>query len=336
MHAFEFLRPGSSKLPVKPIYAVAGDDAYLRDESIRAITRRAVDGGDTEMALSRVIGDHAKLAEVLDEVRTLPFLAKSRVVVVDNADPFITTYRKELEAYAEKPSSSGVLILSAKSWPGNTKLAKLLDKVGLAIECKTPDERDLPTWLIELAKTRAKVALDLDAARFLVELVGPEVGLLASEVEKLAVYVGDRAQIRREDVARMVGSGRIEKIFAVLDAATAGDGQEALEDLDHLLASGEAPFKLIGGMTYSLRKLHHAGQLRLARVDLKSACQAAGIYPNSVEKTAKQHKHLGPTRVAAIPQILLAADLDIKGNSTLPPRVVLERLLFNLVSPRRD
>jgi len=241
MHAFEFLRPSPTKRDVKPIYAVSGDDAYLRDESIRAIGRLAVGGGEGETAVSRVAGDHAKLADVLDEVRTLPFLAKCRVVVVDNADPFVTAFRKELEAYAEKPSRSGVLILSAKSWPGSTKLAKQVDKVGLAIECKTPDERDLPAWLIELAKARGKTKLDADAARLLVDLVGAEVGLLASEVDKLIVYVGDRGQIRREDVAKMVGSGRIEKIFAVVDAATTGNGRAAIEDLDHLLASGTTP-----------------------------------------------------------------------------------------------
>ena len=336
MHAFEFLKPTAAKRDLKPIYAVAGDDAYLRDESIRVIVRQAVGDGDAELALSRVVGDHAKLADVLDEVRTLPFLAKCRVVVVDNADPFVTAHRKELEAYAEKPSRSGVLILAAKSWPGNTKLAKQVEKVGLAIECKTPDERDLPAWLVQLAKARGKAKLDDDAARLLVDLVGPEVGLLASEVDKLIVYVGDRNHVRREDVAKMVGSGRIEKIFAVVDAATTGNAREAIEDLDHLLASGEPPLKMTAGMTYSLAKLHHAGQLRLAKVDLPSACQAAGIYSGMVKKTHAQHAHLGPGRVDSLPKLLLAADLDLKGNSTLTPRVILERLVMELSRPRED
>ena len=94
MHAFEFLKPGGGKRDLKPLYVVAGDDAYLPDDSIHAIARQAVGGTDIEMALVRLTGDHARLADVLDEVRTLPFLAKCRVVVVDNADPFITAHRK--------------------------------------------------------------------------------------------------------------------------------------------------------------------------------------------------------------------------------------------------
>ncbi len=335
MHAFEFLRsPG--KVGAKPLYAVSGDDAYLRDESLKAIARQALGAEADDLSVSRFPGETASLPDVLDELRTLPFLARCRVVIVDGADPFVTSHRKELEVYAEKPSSSGVLVLSVKSWPGNTKLAKLVEKVGLSIDCKAPDERELPGWLVQLAKSQSKAKLEDDAARLLVELVGPEVGLLASEVEKLAVYVGETAVIRREDVARMVGAGRVETIWRTVDAATTGQAGEALVDLDHLLGSGDHPIKIIAGMTFSLQKVHHAGQLRRARIELKDACQRAGIYPGAAEKTGRQHSHLGPSRVDRLPGLLLQADLDLKGDSTLPPRVILERLLVQLARPRQD
>ncbi len=335
MHAFEFLR-SAGKSGVKPIYAVSGDDAYLRDESLKLIAREALGPDADDFAVSRLSGDSATLPDVLDELRTLPFLARCRVVIVDGADPFVTAHRKELEAYAEKPAKSGVLILSVKAWPGNTKLAKLVEKVGLAIDAKAPDERDLPGWLVQLAKDQSKAKLEPEAARLLVELVGPEVGLLAAEVEKLAVYVGEKAVIRRDDVARMVGAGRVEKIFGIIDAATTGHAGEALLDLDHLLGSGEHPIKIIAGMTYSLQKVHHAGQLRRARFELRDACQRAGIYPGAAEKTGKQHAHLGPGRVDRLPAMLLQADLDLKGDSQLPPRVILERLMVQLARPRND
>lgn len=335
MHAFEFLRPANRAVQ-KPIFAVSGDDAYLRDETLKAIARGALGGQADDMAVARFSGDQASLADVLDEVRTLPFLARCRVAIVDGADPFVTGHRKELETYAERPSESGVLVLSVKSWPGNTKLAKLVDKVGLSVECKAPDERELPAWLVQLAKARSGAKLDDEAARLLVELVGPEVGLLASEVEKLAVYVGERNAIDRDDVARMVGAGRVETIWRTVDAATTGQAAEALADLDRLLGSGEAPVRLLAGMSFSLQKLHHAGQLRRARVDLREACQKAGIFSGAVEKARQQHAHLGPTRVDALPGLLLQADLDLKGDSTLPPRVILERLLVRLAGRRQD
>jgi DNA polymerase-3 subunit delta len=335
VHALELLR-NPTKVPVKPVYALFGDDAFLRRESLEAIERAVLGSEADELAVTRFEGTQASLADVLDEVRTLPFFSKQRFVVVADADPFVTAHRKELEAYAEHPSSAGILVLSVKTWTSTTRLAKLVEKVGLAVECKGPHERELTPWLVHLARSRYEAHLDDDAARLLIELVGPEVGLLVGEVEKLAVYVGERARIHRDDVARMVGAGRIETIWKTLDAATTGRGDLALEHLDGLLTSGEHPVGLLAAMSFSLVKVHHAAWLRRARLDVREACRQAGIPSSAIEKTQQQHAHLGPRRADQLPALLLQADLDLKGASQLTPRVVLERLLVRLASPRED
>lgn len=337
MLALEFLKnpagPG-----IKPVYALFGDDAYLRREALEGIARAALGEEPDEPALTRFPGDQATLADVLDEVRTLPFFARRRLAVVEGADPFVTAHRRELETYVEAPSESGCLVLLVKTWAGTTKLAKLVDRVGLAVDCRAPHERELADWIVQLARARHATRLEHDAANLLVELVGPEIGLLASEVEKLATYVGATNPIRRADVARMVGAGRVETIWQLLDAATLGKAKEALADLDRLITAGEHPVGLLAAMSSSLRKIHHAGELRRRRVEAREACQEAGIpaFPNSVEKLKKQHAHLGPTRVGRLPERLLQADLDLKGASMLPPRTVLERLIIDLARPRED
>lgn len=337
MHALEYLRQ-SARDEVKPIYAISGDDAFLRGKVLDAIVAAALGGQADDMAVTRFAGESAGLADVLDEVRTLPFLVKRRVVVVENADPFVTAHRRELEQYAEAPSRAGVLVLIPKSFPGNTRLAKLVDKVGTIVEAKSPGESELAGWLIHMARDEHKLKLADDSARLLVELVGAETGILAAELAKLAVYVGERATIKREDVTKMVGAGRVETIWKTLDAATTGRTGEAIQYLDRLLGAGEHPVGLLAAMSVSLRKLHYAGQLRRARVEFKEACRQAGIptFPAALDQTQRQHAHLGPGRVDALPDWLLRADLDLKGSSQLPPRAVLERLIVRLAVPRKD
>jgi DNA polymerase III subunit delta len=332
MHAVDFLRhPEETEL--KPIYAVFGDESFLRQQAIEAISRIALGGDGDDLAITRFPGDKTSLANVLDEARTLPFLAPRRVVVVEDADPFVSAHRQDLERYADHTSATGVLVLSVKTWPMTTKLAKRVEVVGLSIECTTPSESTLSSWLIALARARG-VKLEQSAAQLMVELVGPEPGLLSSEVEKLSVYVGDQKVIRDEDVARMVGAGRVQEIWKILDAATTGQGGRALVDLDRLIASGEHPVGLLAAMTFSLRKIHYAGMLRRARRNLADACREAGLFKFAMVE--KQHAHLGPTRVSRLPEMLLKADLDLKGSSQLPDRVVLERLIVQLASPRQD
>jgi DNA polymerase-3 subunit delta len=337
VHAIELLRePGG--VPVKPLYAVFGDDAFLRREVLREIRATVLPGEDDELSVARFAGAEASLADVLDELRTLPFFARTRVVIVDEADPFVTAHRKEMEAYAEHPAARGVLVLGVKTWPANTRLAKLVEKVGLAVDCKGPHDRQLLPWLVHIAKVRYHATLEPVAAELLVELVGSEVGLLVAEVEKLSVYVGSKGKIHREDVARLVGAGRIETVWKVLEAATTGRGDLALEHVDRLISAGEHPVGLLAAMSVSLLRVYHAGRLRGRRVELKEACAAAGIptWPAAIEQTRLQHAHLGPARVDRLPQWLLQADLDMKGSSMLTPRAVLERLIVVLASPRQD
>ncbi|APW62832.1 DNA polymerase III subunit delta [Paludisphaera borealis] len=333
MRGLEWLRSASAQ-ELKPVYVIYGDDVYLRREAVRAVVRAALPEPD-EVGASRFEGAAAKLADVVDELYTLPFFSKRRVVIIDDADPFVTSHRKELESYFESPSATGHLVLVVKSWPGNTRLAKLLVKSGLAVDCSTPTEADLIPWLTaRAAKLDSK--LEPDAAKLLLELVGLELGVLAAELDKLSISTAGSGKILRADVARLVEAGRIETIWKVLDAATEGKGAMAAKLLDDLIASGEHPVPLLAGMTYSLLKVHHAGRLRSARLSLADACRTAGIAPFAFDRTAKQHAHLGPARVDQLPALLLKADLDIKGGSLLDPRVVLETLLVQLSQPRRD
>src|SRR5262245_37546753 len=131
MHALEYLK-NPTGAGVRPIYALYGEDAFLRREALAAIVHSALGGETDDLAVTRFPGESATLADVLDEVRTLPFFAPKRVVVVEGADPFVTAHRRELEAYAEWPSPSGCLVLAVKTWAGTTRLAKLVERVGLA------------------------------------------------------------------------------------------------------------------------------------------------------------------------------------------------------------
>jgi DNA polymerase-3 subunit delta len=162
-----------AQVPIRPVYAVFGDDPYLIRESVRRIVRSVFPADEIEAAVSRFPGVDVPLASVLDEVRMLSFFTRKRIVIVEEADPFVTKYRKELEAYVEHPYESGILVLQVKQWPSSTRLAKLVEKLGVAINCSGPRESELVAWLIQHAATECDAQLDTDASRLLVELIGP-------------------------------------------------------------------------------------------------------------------------------------------------------------------
>ena len=115
-----------------PIYVIAGQDQYRRAEALKQL-KHQLQGAGPELGLAVYDGKTADVANVFDELQTLPFLSSHRPVIVDAADPFISQNRDRLERYFDQPASTGVLILVCDTWRKNTKLAKKLPKVGKLI-----------------------------------------------------------------------------------------------------------------------------------------------------------------------------------------------------------
>src|SRR5262249_35225875 len=158
--------------PIRPVYAIFGDDSYFIREAETAVARIVFPEGEGDAAISRFPGAQASLADVRDELFMLPFFSRRRLVIVEAADPFMSRHRKDLEAYVEVPSASGVLILQAKQWLATTNLAKLVEKRGLAIECTTLREKDrgkLVSWLTQYARDRCESQVDPKAAHLLID-----------------------------------------------------------------------------------------------------------------------------------------------------------------------
>jgi DNA polymerase III subunit delta len=335
MNALEWLK-APSLAAIRPVCVVFGDDAFLVRESINAVGRAIFPDQEADAGISRFAGGPTALATVLDEVRTLPFFSRRRLVIVDEADTFVTKYRKELEGYTEKPHDSGTLLLQTKQWTATTNLAKMVARAGLPIDCSSPKEAELVPWISQIANARFDVQLEPAEARLLLELVGPESGILVAELEKLSIYAAETKRIDRKGILKLVGAGRVETIWKTLDAALEGKVRLALEHLDTLLTGGEEPVGMLAAMSANLMKLHYAGHFRAARLNVDEACVLAGIPSFAVEKTRKQHAHLGPSRVDQLPATLQRADLDLKGGSALEPRIILETFLIRLALPRAD
>lgn len=340
MHAVDFLR--ESPASCAPVYALYGDEPFFK-RHVLAVLRAQVLGAD-DGELSRIVfdGRSVELAPVFDELSTLALFGDRRLIHVQEADDFVSRYREQLEAYVAKPSSHAVLVLDVASWPANTRLAKAVQQQGLPVECKAPPAGQLLPWLVSWAKSRHQAKLQKQAAELLVETLGPEVGLLDQELAKLAAGVGPQGEILAQHVRDQVGGWRTRTAWELLDEAAAGNAARALEHLDCLLASGEAPVALLAQVSWTLRRFAAATRL-LAQAEaagrtlppLKSALAEVGIKGFALGKAEAQLRQVGRQRAAQLWNWLLQADAALKGGSSAPPRarLVLESLIARLSAP---
>lgn len=328
------------KHPAAAVCAVFGDEPFLRRLAVNELRQQVLGQADAEFSLTRFDGASVEMRDVLDELSTVAlFGGGRRLVVIDDADDFVSAHRAELEDYVTRPKSSGVLVLEVSTWPKTTRLYKALDAGQLQIDCKAPDSRGLAKWLTSWSQKRHGTKLEPAAAEALVEIVGAELGLLDQELAKLAGSSEPGQPISEQLVQELVGGWRAKTAWEMIDAALAGNARAALAQLDRLLLAGEHPIGILAQIGSTLRRFAAATRLieqaesQKRRLNLREALEQAGVKPFVLSKAEEQLRKLGRQRAGKLHRWLLEADLDLKGQSSLPPRVILERLIVRIAAP---
>lgn len=240
---------------IKPVYAIIGHEALQKREMLAALLDALREKGGAADPI-RFEGPSAELVDVLDSVRTYSLLGDRQVVMVDDADSFVSQNRAALERYCGSPSDAGTLILICQTMPSSTKIYKVIAANGRVVKCDPPRPGDLPAWIAERARATYGKRFDRQAAYLLRDLIGDSLSHLDSEIGKLAMFVGDKPLIETRDVEALVGELREEKVFAVIDAMAAGDTRLAMHHWQRVLATDRAaPGRAIAGLAYSIRRL---------------------------------------------------------------------------------
>src|SRR5438876_1224901 len=148
MDALDFLNKPRKAKP-QPVYVLFGDEDFLKRLVRQALEQMLLDDADPTFAMTTYPGETADWSVIRSELATLPFLSPCRVVVVELADPFVTTFRPQLEKYVGQPAA-GALILEVKTWASNTRLAKLVPN-DATILCKALRGQQVPGWCVQRA-----------------------------------------------------------------------------------------------------------------------------------------------------------------------------------------
>src|SRR4051812_21237515 len=126
MEALTFLDRLTKAKPL-PLYVLHGDEPFLERRAVLGLRTLLFGPDDDGFGVSTHPGDKATWAAVMDDVQTLPMLAPRKLVIVEQADPFVSRERARLEKFvAGLPATGevkGVLVLcvhDAKTWAATT------------------------------------------------------------------------------------------------------------------------------------------------------------------------------------------------------------------------
>jgi len=328
------------------VVVLAGDNPFVSGRLLASL--RAVfcpDEQDRSWAWREFSGDdRPDPRDVFDEAATLPmFATATRAAVVRRADTFVSTARGQLETIAGRARGSrGVVVLEVRSFPGNTRLAKVVARRGCLIDVGLPARFDLAGWLRKWAKQAHRLKLPAAAASRLLERLGDDLGQIDQALAGFAAALpaGEEHAIDPETVDSLAGSGNQRTAWEMLDAAAAGRTAAAVDLLGRLLEAGESPVALSAQAAAVFRRYATAARLLTGPdrpASVPAALKAAGVaaWPKAVAEAERALRHLGARRCRDLPGWLAEVDRSLKAEASrgLRARLALERFFCMMAGP---
>jgi DNA polymerase-3 subunit delta len=219
--------------PLAPCYYFHGPVDLLKDEALALLLERSLDPSLRDLNYDQRSATQLQADDIEALCNTMPMLAERRVVVIRDVE----AWGREAKAkaamlrYLENPSSDTVLVLVQGS--SEDKVDAELEARSLAITFEPLRREHAARWFERRAAERG-VSLEADASAHLLSTLGDDLGLLASELDKLA-GLSASAPVTLAQVESLIGVRHGESVEDWCRAVLAGQTTRAIAILPHVL-----------------------------------------------------------------------------------------------------
>ena len=269
------------------VYLLTGDENYLILQAKELLVHAMVAEGD-EMNYAVFEDSKIDLQQLRELAMTYPLFATKRVLVLDRTGIFKSGKDAFVEILQALPETTCVIICEPEV-DKRSKAYKWIKKNGYVGEFLKKDqtEKVLMRWVAALLGKEKKKIRESDV-RFFLERVGDDMFQIKNETDKLISYVGEREEIRREDIEQITSGEVQNKIFELVAAIAEGKKRQALAYYDDLILLKEPPMRILFLIVRQYRILLLISNMRSLRKPDKDIAQAAGIPAFAIRKNAAQ------------------------------------------------
>lgn len=336
-------------------YVFIGDEAFFRKRCREAILHYLVPADVRELSVYDMDLGETDLQHVLDRARTPSLMSPFQVFFIRGVKNLYSRGKHDdefsaIEDYFKDPNPDALLIFVADhiNIPADARRMELTDKERYEriretlgecctiLEFARVEEGDAVKWAIETAGSQ-EVKLETDAARELVDSLGGDMMMVANELEKLVLFVGDKKRITLGDVETLVFAAKQRSFYELTDAISARDRARALAVLDAILSTGDGDDAAIGHLYMLSRTFRQMlvileRNVRDSRALWQALWQGFRIPPFAAEDIIRQaRRYKSRQELTSAIRRVARADFALRSN---PPskRLILENLVLDLTA----
>ncbi|RMH01240.1 MAG: DNA polymerase III subunit delta [Chloroflexi bacterium] len=295
-------------------YIFHGDDELSKKETLGKLIGRLGDPAMLDLNTARFEGQ-VSFSELRQACDTVPFLAKVRLVIVENllSSDLSKGYLNELVAYLpQMPETTRLVFLESKVLRGSHPVVKLAeqDERGYVKVFSRPEGAALTRWIAQRVAVK-NGRISSRAAHLLATNVGNDLNVLENELEKLVLYAGDR-QIEEGDVIRLSPYAAEVSIFDLVDAVGNRNQRKAALLLQQKLLEGTDPFFLFAMFVRQFRLLIQVKELAQEGERPSAIASALKLHNFVAEKLFRQAQQFSMAQLEQIYRHLLDVDVAVK------------------------
>jgi DNA polymerase-3 subunit delta len=313
-----------------------GNDEFAISEAVKRI-RNSVTPEEIRDANTTVFqGNSISLPEIVGAAQAVPFMADKRLVLVEgvltrlqNKDANLADGWKNIsEAFDEMPSQNQVVFIEAETLRNNGLALKSVGQLADVQLFNRKRGPQLEIWIRDRFESHGGTA-SREAISRLSWLSGGDTRLLDQDIQKLALFAGDR-QITPSDVDLMVTDSSTTSVFRVVDAVIGRKPAVAMKHLYSMLSDGASFQYVLSMLARQVRLLILAIELRSQGLPQDEIGRRIGVTNQyALDNTMRQTNGLSVEQLAAIHRRLLAADISVK-TGELDERLSIELLVGEL------
>ena len=319
-------------------YLFHGDDDMSISDAVKQIRASMGDGPNADMNISEYDGENTEVAKIINDVKSFPFLADKRLVIVKGLVTALmkTAHGKSqldtlIETIPTLPAHSRLVLVERDNLKSNLKIVKLAQEQGYLRQFTAP--KDTTQWIMNRAETEYAAKIESQAAVALASVTGNDLRRADNELVKLVSYVNEERPITEADVELLTPYVAEANVFDMVDALATGNGRVALSLMNQVLDQdpSDPGFRLFALITRQFRLL----LLTREHIDTggsqdkNAIAKVLGIHSYPASKLAVQSRRFTIDQLDAIYRRVQQYDVDMK-TGRIQPRLALELLVASL------
>jgi DNA polymerase-3 subunit delta len=318
---------------LKNLYLFHGKENYLKENITKKMIEKSIDFPSKDINCKTFYGEKITTNEIIEELQTIPFFSKQKMVIIKRAEKINKINREKLIDYLSHWNNeiefTRLIIIYEDDKP-DKNLVSIVKNKGDVVNFEVTDRRTINMWIKARFKINDKKITE-DALYYLKSMTHSNLSQLFNEIEKIDIYTQGKKIVHKEDIFGAIGGSESLNIFNILDDIGEKNLKNAINGIVKLNNSSMHHLSILAMIHRQIKLIFQTKLLNEDNRDFNTIKQRLKLPDFIIEKLIRQTKKYSFKEIFKAYELLTFADLELK-NSAKNPSIVLEELVANIIS----